>query len=539
MFILVADLFSKDYQGGAELTTNSLVAHSRVPIICIYSHQLSRDLIEQYKDRHWIFGNYHNVPTDILLECCKSLEYSVLEYDYKYCKERLPEKHIDKEGECLCENSSRGKMISVFMSRAQNNFFMSKKQMEKYFQIFPFLQNSNCRVLSSVFSPEKLLYMKSLDTKNKNNKYLIQNSNSWVKGTQDAIRYAKENSLDYELFSEISHEEVLKKFSEYKGFIFLPQGPDTCPRTVIEARILGCDLILNDNVQHKDEDWFSNPVKTYKYMISRRDDFWESIYSNSNTRLPKKSTNEERTHFKIVIPVYNSEKWISNTIKSVLKQNYQNYQCIISDDISTDKTYEISKKMISGKSNFLITKNNSKKYALKNIYDSIEASNPSGNDVVVVLDGDDWLSNNNVLSKLNEYYMLEDTHMTFGSFVEFPTGQVGMESSEYPKEVVDNNTYRETQWRASHLKTFRYFLWNKIEEADLKDSDGNFYEISYDQAMMLPMLEMAGSRAKYVPEVLCVYNTGNPNAVNKTRQQKQYETMLEIRAKRKYKRLKT
>ena len=54
---------------------------------------------------------------------------------------------------------------------------------------------------------------------------------------------------------------------------------------------------------------------------------------------------------------------------------------------------------------------------------------------------------------------------------------------------------------------------------------------------MLPMLEMAGSRSKYISEVTYVYNVDNPNAVNKTKAQKQYEYMLEIRNKTKYEKL--
>ena len=52
--------------------------------------------------------------------------------------------------------------------------------------------------------------------------------------------------------------------------------------------------------------------------------------------------------------------------------------------------------------------------------------------------------------------------------------------------------------------------------------------------MMLPLLELAGEKSKYIPEVLCVYNVGNPNAVNKTKAEKQYNYMLEIRAKEPY-----
>ena len=76
-----------------------------------------------------------------------------------------------------------------------------------------------------------------------------------------------------------------------------------------------------------------------------------------------------------------------------------------------------------------------------------------------------------------------------------------------------------------------------VEGGDIIEYDGEFYEISYDQVMMLPMLEMAGTRSKYVPEVTYVYNITNPNAVNKTKAQKQHEYMLEIRKKPKYNRL--
>ena len=76
------------------------------------------------------------------------------------------------------------------------------------------------------------------------------------------------------------------------------------------------------------------------------------------------------------------------------------------------------------------------------------------------------------------------------------------------------------------------------DEGGLLDDDGDFFEMTYDQAMMLPMLEMSGERSLYIPEITYVYNVSNPNAVNKTRAQKQHDLMLKIRAKQKYERLK-
>jgi teichuronic acid biosynthesis glycosyltransferase TuaG len=46
----------------------------------------------------------------------------------------------------------------------------------------------------------------------------------------------------------------------------------------------------------------------------------------------------------VLITTFNSEKYIKETINSVLNQTYKNYRIIIVDDCSTDKTFDICKK---------------------------------------------------------------------------------------------------------------------------------------------------------------------------------------------------
>jgi hypothetical protein len=535
MIICVSDAFAEDYVGGAELTTQAILDGGLLPIIKVRSHELNKNIVELHSNKFWIFGNIANLSTDLLMFCAKTLNYCAVEYDYKYCKYRSPEKHVVAEGSCGCENSPRGKVVSIFFAKAKNLWFMSTGQRDRYLSKYPFLQKNGTKVLSSVFNSMTLDYIQNLDTSNKEDVWLIQDSPSWIKGTQDSIQYAKSNNLNFEVFKGLNYQEMLNKFAKSRGFIFLPRGADTCPRTAIEAKLLGCETIFNDNVQHKDEEWFNGDVKkTWNYLRSRTNEFWNETITNSHLPVPKKQQKaNENTHFKVIIPVYNSEGWIAQAVESVKAQNYSNFSCFIGDDISTDGTYERCLQAISHLKNFHAVQNKEKKYALQNIYDLIVQSDPNPEDVIVVLDGDDWLSSRNVLSRLNEYYN-DGCMLTYGSFVEFPRATIGAEASEYPKHVIESNSFREDTWRASHLKTYRYSLWRDVDPEDLKDDDGKFFEMTYDQAMMFPMLEMAGDKAMYVPEVTYVYNTQNPNAINKTKAQKQHDLMKKIRKKKKY-----
>ncbi len=49
--------------------------------------------------------------------------------------------------------------------------------------------------------------------------------------------------------------------------------------------------------------------------------------------------------FSILIPTYNGERVILDTLRSILSQNFNNYEIIVQDDASTDKTVEIIKSL--------------------------------------------------------------------------------------------------------------------------------------------------------------------------------------------------
>ena len=48
----------------------------------------------------------------------------------------------------------------------------------------------------------------------------------------------------------------------------------------------------------------------------------------------------------VVIPAYNAEQFLDETLESVLSQTYENWESIIVNDGSTDSTESIAKKMV-------------------------------------------------------------------------------------------------------------------------------------------------------------------------------------------------
>ena len=534
MIIFVSDMFAEQYKGGAELTTKAIIDSGLFPCNKLLSQELNVPLMEKHKDCFWIFGNFGALSEECVLYAAKNLNYSVLEYDYKYCYYRSPGKHIKSEGKCECSGSRKGKIVSIFLYNAKKTWWMSKNQMEHYQRTFPFLNGAISQVLSSVFSSNTLNFIQSLDTTKKEDKWLILKSPSWIKGVEEAIEYAEKNNLNYELVWGIDHTELLRKLAKSKGIIFFPRAGDTCPRMTIEARLLNCELVLNDNVQHKDEKWFSNKESTLNYLKERTSIFWREIETVAAEclNLPRSHDVTNNLKFKFVVPFFNCAQWINKCIDSIKSQKHKNFQCLLVDDMSTDNSVEIVKKQISEDSRFELVINKEKKFALKNIVDAIEKFNCDDEDVIILLDGDDWLASSSTLNKLCDSY--EGRLMTYGSYVFSLNGEKGPEPSKYPDEVIEANSFRKDKWRASHLRTFKFKLWKNLDHADLKDREGNYYKMTYDQAIMLPLLEMAGNRSRFIPEVLHVYNKENPLNVDKIKAQEQYELAQKIRNKKPY-----
>ena len=281
--IFVSDMFTDQYTGGAELTTEALIKKAPVSVQKLLSSQVSIDLLEQGAQKHWIFGNFAALNMELVPSIVANISYSVLEYDYKYCRYRSPEKHkFAEQADCDCHEGQHGKMISAFYYGAKSLWWMSEAQQQHYEKLFPFLSEKNNTVLSSVFDDEFFVNVRRLrekHVKNRTGSWVVLGSSSWIKGAQDAEDWCKQQNHKYEVVWGLQYHDVLEKLATAQGFVYLPLGMDTCPRMVIEAKLLGCELHMNDNVQHQDEEWFAteNLQEIEEYLYGSRDMFWNRI----------------------------------------------------------------------------------------------------------------------------------------------------------------------------------------------------------------------------------------------------------------------
>jgi len=275
--VFVSDLFVDQYAGGAELTTEAIIskAPQNYKVQKINCNELTNSFIDQNKEAHYIICNFSSLDNKIKINICKNVNYSMIEYDYKFCKYRSIEKHLNIENKkCDCALRQENKVNLAFYGYARKIWFMSEKQRQIFLSHVTTIKEEKTEVLSSVFSDGDLRFIDSIKNNPKNDKYLILGSNSWIKGTQKSIQLAELKKIKYEIVSGMPYHELLIKMSTSKGLIFTPLGSDTCPRIVIEAKLLGCDLWINEYVQHREEEWFLNQEDCMSYLKERGNHFW-------------------------------------------------------------------------------------------------------------------------------------------------------------------------------------------------------------------------------------------------------------------------
>jgi glycosyltransferase involved in cell wall biosynthesis len=243
--------------------------------------------------------------------------------------------------------------------------------------------------------------------------------------------------------------------------------------------------------------------------------------------------------FHIISAMFNFSDKVCRNIEMLKKQSHADFQCVLIDDLSADDTVEQAQKAIGTDPRFLLIKNTERKFKTRNIVEGIYTANPEDEDVIVVVDGDDYLAHENCLQILADHYKRHHCWMTYGSH-QLENGKQDKIAGAYSEKTIKKNNFRKVKWRGSPPRTYlfklfkkiqpdafsiseneyrqalrrsllkgrwrQWYYWRQIDYLELLDSTHQYTRRIDDRSFFYPMLEMAGPRACFIPDVLYVYD---------------------------------
>lgn len=96
----------------------------------------------------------------------------------------------------------------------------------------------------------------------------IYGTPSYGKNTEGTIKYCREGLIPYRVIQHTHKDLFLKELSKHETFIFLPITPETCCKIVMEARIIGLNVITTNNYGYTLSPWYG-PEWTGKKLIDQ------------------------------------------------------------------------------------------------------------------------------------------------------------------------------------------------------------------------------------------------------------------------------
>lgn len=171
--------------------------------------------------------------------------------------------------------------------------------------------------------------------------------------------------------------------------------------------------------------------------------------------------------FSIIIPAYNVEQYIEESIKSVLGQEFENYELILIDDCSTDNTKNILEKYASEKVKvYSTTKNTGTAAGPRNV-----GLQYATGEYIIFLDGDDKLYDNQVLDKIDK--LIDDK-----KYDVVYLGYQDLGNSDKMRVSNNSNSTKEARIICDVTFSVSSRCWNRefIEKNNMRFKESMYYE---------------------------------------------------------------
>lgn len=201
----------------------------------------------------------------------------------------------------------------------------------------------------------------------------------------------------------------------------------------------------------------------------------------------------------VIMPSYNTAKYISETIESVLTQTYTNWELIIVDDCSTDNTDEVVKPFLSDdRIKYIKNEKNSGAAVSRN-----RALREAKGKWIAFLDSDDlWVTEK--LEKQIEFMEKNDYHFSYTNYIEIDEeSKTNGKRVTGPKKITKHGMYNYC-WMGCLTVMYDAETVGLIQIADIKKNN--------DYAMWLKVCSKAD--CYLLDETLAKYRKRNGSISN-------------------------
>ncbi len=231
------------------------------------------------------------------------------------------------------------------------------------------------------------------------------------------------------------------------------------------------------------------------------------------------------SRMRVIVPTYQRSRWLEVCLRSLELQDHPDFDVTIIDDASPDPSVSEVASAFCARNGWQLVRNDERRHALFSRARGFDAADPQPDELVCLVDGDDWLAHDGALRAIDDAFD-ESIWLTSGGMRAVATvpdrapradgwnalltdRRRAFESER--RRIVSERLFRALPWCYAHPHVFRPHLWRAIDRADFTIGGDHWIRRGSDMAYLYPMLELAGDRFLFLEDVHYIYNVHADN----------------------------
>lgn len=253
--LFVADKTSDEYRsaearhpGGAELTDRAAVLACPWPVTLAPLRDVSPGDFERYE--LVVVGNAATATASQIDALVRHRCTVLFEHDVRICRKRgnffatrdWPHRFAQR---CVCELPD----VARLMRAARGTIYLTERQRRAY-RANAYYQEGRWAVLgASLFDQGFFDTVARLrEQRSPRSGALVLRSANLIKGSAEAKAWAAKHYREVNEVVDLEPNEVLAALARSEAFIYLPRGLEPAGRMPVEARLMGCLVVVNDHL---------------------------------------------------------------------------------------------------------------------------------------------------------------------------------------------------------------------------------------------------------------------------------------------------